>query len=70
LQKAGARNKRAANVTEIPREILGDPVRLIRKVHVVTDDDLALIEQSALGGSTIVNVSPCEFCFFVSIFKI
>jgi hypothetical protein len=66
-QKAGSRNKRAANSTE-PRESLADPVRLVRKVHVVTDDDLALIEQSALG-STIVNVAPGKQIFSLILIK-
>ncbi|XP_059471671.1 cuticlin-3-like isoform X2 [Neocloeon triangulifer] len=58
--KSAGRNKRAANSTETVRESLADPVRLVRKVHVVTDDDLALIEESTLGSSTIINVASAQ----------
>ncbi|CAB3380671.1 Hypothetical predicted protein [Cloeon dipterum] len=57
--KGAGRTKRAANSTDTtPSGSLTDPVRLIRKVHVVTDDDLALLEESALGtSSTVINVA-------------
>ncbi|KAF4521589.1 hypothetical protein B566_EDAN001309 [Ephemera danica] len=52
------RRKRASNDTEILNtERIADPVRLMRKLRVVTDDDLALLEDATGSAATIINVA-------------